>query len=77
MLLRVFTGGSWLSGGSKTGGISFRNLGRLGSVHSSDVFADGGRAIWVLMGKSRFLRTRLQFMDKYVRVMAAQPLFNL
>lgn len=33
-----------------------------GSVHSSDVFADGGSAILVLMGKS-LLRTRLQFMD--------------
>ena len=28
--LYCFTGGSWLSGGSKTGGSSFHNLGRLG-----------------------------------------------
>jgi hypothetical protein len=42
-----------------------------GSVHSSDVFTDGGDAIWVLMGKSRFLRTHLQFRDKCARMMAA------
>lgn len=42
-----------------------------GSVHSSDVFTDGGDVIWVLMGKSRFLRTHLRFMDKCARMMAA------
>ena len=52
--LCCFTGGSCFLEGSKTGRSSFHNLGHLGLCTFIGRLADGGGAIWVLMGKVVF-----------------------